>query len=154
MANGDTYTYTENGKTISYTVAPTTAQGNEELALWAGQDALKKDDAARAAAAGVTSVEFIDYAEALVNYETRSDTELLVNRRARENAVTFHEQDFARQTVQIAHPAQNSTVGTTSVVAGDNYADTADAGTQDDVAVAPRRASGTPTDPETTEDDE
>jgi len=146
MAYGDENTYVdENGKTVTYVYNPTTAQGNEELALWRGQDALKLEDAERARAAGVTSVEFIDYAEALHNYETRSDAELLVNRRARENAVTFKEQDFARQRVQIANPLQSSTVGTTSVVEGDDYVDSADAGTQDDAPVAPRRAKSTPT---------
>lgn len=151
MAYGDTYTNADGTK---YTVAPVPAQANKFILETEGEDALYREDKARAEAAGVTSVEFIDYAEALVNYETRPDAELLVNRRARENAVTFHEQDFARQTIQIADARQSSTVGTTSVVKGDDYSDSADAGTGDDVTVAPRRASGTPTDPDATEDDE
>lgn len=56
-------------------------------------DAQRKDEAA---AAGVSSARFIDYAEVLENYEGRSDTEHLADRRARFYAATAAEQDFAR----------------------------------------------------------
>jgi len=54
------------------------------------------DARARADAANVRSVEFIDYAEALGNYEAREDVEPLAQRRAREAATTFAAQDFTR----------------------------------------------------------
>lgn len=64
---------------------------------WEGMDGSVDADAkARADAANVRSVEFIDYAEALSNYEAREDVEPLAQRRAREAATTFAAQDFAR----------------------------------------------------------
>jgi hypothetical protein len=62
-----------------------------------GMDDSVNDDAkARADAANVKHVSFIDYAEGLTNYEARSDTESLAHRRAREAATTFAATDFAR----------------------------------------------------------
>lgn len=56
------------------------------------------DDLREAAVtAGVTRSEYIDYDEALTNYESRSDTEPLTERRARENAEAFADQDFRRE---------------------------------------------------------
>lgn len=59
-------------------------------------DSVDADARARADAANVRSVEFIEYAAALSNYEARSDVEPLAERRAREAATTFAAQDFAR----------------------------------------------------------
>lgn len=59
-------------------------------------DAVNDDQKARADAANVRSVEFIDYAEALSNYEARGDVEDFAQRRAREAATAFSQQDFAR----------------------------------------------------------
>lgn len=65
---------------------------------WEGMDdSVNEDQKARAAAAGVSSVEFIDYAEALGNYEARDDVESLAQRRAREAGTTFAAADFARE---------------------------------------------------------
>lgn len=62
-----------------------------------GMDDSVNDDAkARADAANVKHVSFIDYAAGLTNYEARSDTESLAHRRAREAATTFAATDFAR----------------------------------------------------------
>ncbi len=116
MAYGDTYT-TVDGE--EYTVAPRPAQANTFVTDGSDDDRLRRDDAARAKAAGVTSVTYIDYAEALHNYETRPDAEPLANRRARENAVAFEDQDFARETIDIAGGMQSSTISGTSVPDGE-----------------------------------
>ena len=116
MAYGDTYT-TEDG--VEYTVAPRPAQANVFVRESDGEDRLKLEDAERAEAAGVTSVEYIDYAEALQNYESRPDAEPLANRRARENAASFAEQDFMRETIDIAGQMQSSTIVGTSVPDGE-----------------------------------
>lgn len=145
MAYGDTYTSQPGSegdgadKTVSYEYNPMVAQGNPFLTEYPKEQRLFLEDAERAAAAGVTGVDKIEYAEAMQNYESRPDVELLINRRAREAATTFGAQDFTRQAVQIATPLQSSTVGTTSVVKGDDYSDGVDAGTQDDVVVQPDR---------------
>jgi hypothetical protein len=125
MAYGDEYTYTdENGKTVTYTVAPSPAQDDEYVAELRGQDRLRIDDANRARAAGVTGVDKIDYAEALHNYETRPDAETLAHRRARENATTFADQDFARYSVTVAEAGDDTIgAGTTRDRDGDNIAD-------------------------------
>lgn len=102
-----------------YTYKPRSAQA--QVAGYAEEDALKREDDARAAAAGVTSADKIDYAAALRNYESRPDAELFANRRAREYAVDFADQDFARVTIDLAGPVQSSTIGTTSVVDGAGY---------------------------------
>ena len=55
------------------------------------------DDAkARADAANVREVEFIEYAAALSNYEARDDVEPLADRRAREAGDQFTDTDFVR----------------------------------------------------------
>lgn len=114
------YTRTDAG---GYTYTVKTAQ--DSVAEYAEEDRLQREDEARAAAAGVTGVDKIDYAAALRNYESRPDVELFLNRRAREYADTFGEQDFARQAAQTAHPQQSSTLGSTTVVEGDDYVDVA-----------------------------
>lgn len=101
-----------------YTYKPRSAQANTFVAGYAAEGALELEDRARADAANVTSVDKIDYAAALQNYESRPDAELFANRRAREYADDFAAQDFARVEVDIAGPHQPSTIGTTSVVAG------------------------------------
>lgn len=53
-----------------------------------------KDDAI---AAGVTHSEYIGYATAMANYEERDDVEPLAERRAREAATAFDDQDFRRE---------------------------------------------------------
>ncbi len=154
MAYGDEITTTsgaEDGE-VTYTYAPKTAQQNAFLTDYPNEDRLNREDAERAAAAGVTSVDKIDYAEALRNYESRSDVELFVNRRAREYADTFEAQNFARQAAQEAAPLQSSTLGSTTVVKGDDFTDTMGGGDpdgagpltdspdgQDDVVVQPDR---------------
>lgn len=119
MAYGDTQTV--DGQT--YTYAPKTAQQDAWVADYPNEDRLKREDEARAAAAGVTGVDKIDYAEALRNYESRSDIELFANRRAREYGTTFESQDFARSAAQEAGPLQSSTLGSTTVVKGDTAGD-------------------------------
>lgn len=125
MAYGDTYTYTdENGDEVEYTVAPSPAQEDPDLLSWKGQDRLKIQDENRARAAGVTGVDKIDYAEALENYETRPDAETLAHRRARENATTFADQDFARWSVTVAEAGDDTVgAGTTRDNDGDGVAD-------------------------------
>lgn len=123
MAYGDTYSYVdENGDTVEYTVQPRPAQANKFVADYPNEDRLRREDAERAEAAGVTSVEYIDYAEALENYGTRPDVEPLANRRARELASDPADQDFARQTIDIAGGLQSSTISGTSVPDGDGDA--------------------------------
>ena len=144
MAYGQTYTDAEGN---TYTYAPKTAQQNEFITEFGVEDRLRIQDKARADAAGVSGVEYIDYAEALKNYEDRSDTELLVNRRARENATDFAQQNFARRRVQEAGATQPSTVGSTTVVFGDNAGDrfTTDANTGASTSTSDTRKVGTPT---------
>ena len=127
-----------------YVYKPKTAQA--DVAEYGEGDALKREDEERAAAAGVSDVAYIDYAEALTNYEDRPDTELLVNRRARENATTFAAQDFARDAVSVAGPVQSSTIGSTTVLFGttDTNAD-GDAGALADDDTTPA-GTGTDTD--------
>jgi hypothetical protein len=123
MAYGDTYSYTdENGKTVEYTVQPRPAQANKFVKEFGQEDRLRREDIARAKAAGVSDVSYIDYAEALENYESRPDAEPLANRRARENAVAFADQDFAREDIDIAGGLQSSTISGTSVPNGDGDA--------------------------------
>jgi hypothetical protein len=62
-----------------------------------GMDNSVDDDAkSRADTANVSGVQFIDYAEAMTNYEARSDVESLAHRRAREAGDAFADTDFAR----------------------------------------------------------
>ena len=58
---------------------------------------LEATRAAQAEAAGVKDARFAGYAAVLANYEKRSDTEHLADRRARELAVTADQQDFTRE---------------------------------------------------------
>lgn len=58
------------------------------------------DAAARAAAAGVDHVAYVNYAQAMTNYQNRTDVETLADRRLRENAATFAEQNKFRGTGQ------------------------------------------------------
>lgn len=104
-----------------YVYKPRSAQANAWVAGYANEDALKREDDERAEAAGVTGADKIDYAAALRNYESRPDAELFANRRAREYAVDFEDQDFARVTVDLAGPVQTSTIGTTSVADGAGF---------------------------------
>lgn len=138
MAYGDTSTSSTGSPDgeKTYVYAPKTAQQNDFVADYPNEERLRLDDARRAAEAGVTGVDKIDYAEALRNYESRSDVELFANRRAREYAVNFEDQDFARAAAQQAAPLQSSTLGSTTVVKGDVYTDGADAGTADDVVLS------------------
>ena len=76
-----------------YLASVTTAEDNANVGM---DDSVNADAAARAEAAGVSSVEFIDYAEALGNYEARPDVETLAHRRAREAGTTFAATDFTR----------------------------------------------------------
>lgn len=133
MAYGDTVTSTSGSPDgeVTYTYAPTSAQGQPFVAGYAAEMALYLDDQRRAEAAGVTGVDKIDYAAALRNYESRPDVELFLNRRAREYADTFEAQNFTRQQIQIATPQQSSTVGPTSVVEGDDFVDVAGGGDPD-----------------------
>lgn len=56
-----------------------------------------EDAKERAAKAGVTDSAFVDYEEALKNYEGRSDIEPLKERRAREGGRDFSDAAFRRQ---------------------------------------------------------
>lgn len=51
----------------------------------------------RARKAGVTDSAFVDYEEAMQNYESRSDVETLRDRRARENGSDLRDAAFRRQ---------------------------------------------------------
>lgn len=101
-----------------YVYKPRSAQANAFVVEATKEGALYLEEIARAKAAGVTDANKIDYAAALLNYDSRPDTENFANRRAREFAVNFTDQDFARVAVSIAGPVQNSTIGTTSVNVG------------------------------------
>ena len=57
---------------------------------------LDEDAKARAEAAGVANVSYIDYAAAMDNYESRDDVETLAHRRAREISTDDTQTDFAR----------------------------------------------------------
>lgn len=63
------------------------------------------DPAAEAAAeaAHVEKPEYINYAEALAVYESRSDIEPLADRRARDNGATFAATDFVRSSDADVH---------------------------------------------------
>lgn len=122
MAYNEEFT-TADGERYYYKPRP--AQANAWVAGYANEDALKREDDARAQAAGVTSADKIDYAASLRNYESRPDAELFANRRAREYAVNFEDQDLFRLNVDIAGAAQSSTIGTTSV--GDGQQNLTDA---------------------------
>jgi hypothetical protein len=59
-------------------------------------DPLADEDAKRAADAGVKDSAFVDYEDALHNYENRSDVETLAARRAREGGWKFEDAAFRR----------------------------------------------------------
>lgn len=61
---------------------------------------------------GVTSAAYVDYEEALKNYESREDVETLAERRAREFGVTFDAASFRRETDAV----DNTGLGSTDVV--------------------------------------
>lgn len=102
-----------------YVYKPRSAQA--QVLGYAEEDALVREDKEFAAANGVTAPEFVNYAAAMENYESRPDTEPLAQRRARENAVAFADQNQFRATVDLAGPVQSSSVGTTSVEDGTGY---------------------------------
>jgi hypothetical protein len=56
-----------------------------------------EEAADRAAEAGVKAPEYVDYEEALQNYESRPDVETLEERRARENGTSFGSAAFRRE---------------------------------------------------------
>ena len=62
---------------------------------WGGID-VDQDGRDRANTANVRKVEFIDYAAALTNYESRDDVETLAHRRARDVGDQFSDTDFVR----------------------------------------------------------
>ena len=62
---------------------------------WGGTD-VDADAVARADAANVRHVSFIQYAAALTNYESRDDVETLAHRRARDIGDQFSDTDFVR----------------------------------------------------------
>lgn len=124
-----------------YTYTVRTAQ--DAVADYLEEDRLQREDEARAAAAGVTGVDKIDYAAALRNYEARPDVELFINRRAREYATDFGAQDFARQAAQQADARQSSTLGSTTVVEGDDYVDVAGGPDPDGTGPATTSPDGT-----------
>lgn len=71
-------------------------QEAQEVAVKGSNDSINVDAKSRADTANVERVEFIDYAEALTNYEARTDVESIAQRRAREAGTTFAATDFAR----------------------------------------------------------
>ena len=60
-------------------------------------DTVDAENVERAADAGVIDVAYIDYEEALDNYQNRSDVEPLAERRARTVGADFHDAEFRRQ---------------------------------------------------------
>lgn len=66
-----------------------------DVETWGGTD-VDADAKARAHAEGVREASFIDYAEALTNYESRDDVETLAHRRARDIGDQFSDADFTR----------------------------------------------------------
>ncbi len=67
-----------------------------EDALAPHGDPVAKERAERAEEAGVVAPEYVNYVEALENYESRSDVETLEARRARENGTSFRDAQFRR----------------------------------------------------------
>lgn len=55
------------------------------------------DEKKLAAEHGVLDAAFVEYDEALKNYESRDDVETLEDRRARENGTAFSEANFRRE---------------------------------------------------------
>lgn len=77
----------------------------QDVIAEANQDPYRNDPDARAAqlasvaSAGVINESYLDYGQALANYEARSDTESLASRRARDVG-TIAEQDYMRKADQ------------------------------------------------------
>lgn len=69
-----------------------------------------KDAAERAERAGVVDAAYVDYEEALDNYQSRPDVESLDHRRAREVGRSFEEAAF-RRTVAGVEEGESSQVG-------------------------------------------
>lgn len=76
-----------------YLASVNQAQANADVGM---DDSVNEDAISRADTANVRSVEFIDYAEALTNYEARDDVESLADRRAREAGDQFSDTNFVR----------------------------------------------------------
>jgi hypothetical protein len=74
----------------------------QDVIAEANTDAYRNEPEAREAqlaaveSAGVINESYLDYGQALANYEARSDTESLASRRARDVG-TIAEQDYMRQ---------------------------------------------------------
>lgn len=68
----------------------------EEVVAEYPQDTVSTAAAAAADSANVRRPEYIDYDEALTNYESRPDVETLAHRRAREAGDQFSDTDFVR----------------------------------------------------------
>lgn len=73
----------------------------QDVIAEANNDPYRNDPAARSAqlasvaSAGVINESYLDYGQALANYEARSDTESLASRRARDNG-TVADQNYMR----------------------------------------------------------
>lgn len=61
-----------------------------------GSTEIEDENKAKADTANVRRVEYIDYADAMANYEARDDVETLAHRRAREAGDQFTDADFVR----------------------------------------------------------
>lgn len=61
------------------------------------QNALDREARERAAKNGVVAPQFVDYAEALENYEKRDDVETLESRRRREGGAAFRDAEHVRK---------------------------------------------------------
>lgn len=61
------------------------------------QNALDAEGRERAEKAGVAAPQFVDYEEALENYQARDDVETLESRRARENGGKFRDTQHVRK---------------------------------------------------------
>lgn len=70
------------------------------------------DAKARATAANVANASLIGYAAAMQNYENRRDVESLSDRRLRDNAPEFVDQDKFRDSRYLAGDGYDSTPGT------------------------------------------
>jgi hypothetical protein len=68
-----------------------------EDALAPHMDVTTEESLKRAEEAGVVAPEYVDYSEALHNYESRSDVEPLSERRAREVGSDFRDASFRRE---------------------------------------------------------
>ena len=74
------------------------AKTADEILDWHGPLISDVANEEAAAAAGVKDAAFINYAEALEAYESRSDIEDLAHRRARDFPVDFDDASFMRET--------------------------------------------------------